>query len=108
MDLDAQITLITITGVLIRTRVSENREMDDATQGVKLISLDEGTKLSSLQQVAQAEGESDSDSDGSAEGEKGDEGGAACPAPACSLSNRSTVARGNAYGAGTLLHAARI
>ncbi|WP_184226315.1 DNA gyrase subunit A [Paraburkholderia youngii] len=77
VDSEAQIMLITTTGVLIRTRVSEIREMGRATQGVTLISLDEGTKLSGLQQVAEAEGESENDSDGSAEGDNGGEGGAA-------------------------------
>jgi len=41
--------------VLIRTRVSEIREMGRATQGVTLISLDDGTKLSGLQHIAEAE-----------------------------------------------------
>ncbi|ASL44973.1 DNA gyrase subunit A [Burkholderia sp. AD24] len=80
VDQEAQIMLITNTGVLIRTRVSEIREMGRATQGVTLISLDEGTKLSGLQQVAEAEAESDveGDTEGPAEGENGsDEGGAA-------------------------------
>jgi DNA gyrase subunit A len=78
VDQEAQIMLITTTGVLIRTRVSEIREMGRATQGVTLISLDEGTKLSGLQQVAEAEGESESDSDGPADGDSGgDSGGAA-------------------------------
>ncbi|WP_144138363.1 DNA gyrase subunit A [Paraburkholderia sp. BCC1884] len=80
VDSEAQIMLITNTGVLIRTRVSEIREMGRATQGVTLISLDEGTKLSGLQQVAEAEAEGDveSDAEGPAEGTNGgDEGGAA-------------------------------
>ncbi|WP_105507945.1 DNA gyrase subunit A [Paraburkholderia sp. BL21I4N1] len=80
VDQEAQIMLITNTGVLIRTRVSEIREMGRATQGVTLISLDEGTKLSGLQQVAEAEAEGDAegDTEGPAEGENGsDEGGAA-------------------------------
>ncbi len=59
VDSEAQIMLITTTGVLIRTRVSEIREMGRATQGVTLISLDEGTKLSGLQQVAEADAEGD-------------------------------------------------
>ncbi|MGF6608607.1 DNA gyrase subunit A [Paraburkholderia sp. WSM4175] len=77
VDPEAQIMLITTTGVLIRTRVSEIREMGRATQGVTLISLDEGTKLSGLQQVAEAEVESESDSDGSTEGDNGGESGGA-------------------------------
>ncbi|EDT43475.1 DNA gyrase subunit A [Burkholderia ambifaria] len=69
VDAEDQIMLITTAGVLIRTRVSEIREMGRATQGVTLISLDEGTKLSGLQQVAEAEegeGEADEASDGEA------------------------------------------
>jgi DNA gyrase subunit A len=78
VDSEAQIMLITNTGVLIRTRVSEIREMGRATQGVTLISLDEGTKLSGLQQVAEAETDVDGDAEGSADGdESGEEGGAA-------------------------------
>jgi DNA gyrase subunit A len=78
VDPEAQIMLITNTGVLIRTRVSEIREMGRATQGVTLISLDEGTKLSGLQQVAEAEADVEGDAEGSADGdESGEEGGAA-------------------------------
>ncbi|MEM5405784.1 DNA gyrase subunit A [Paraburkholderia unamae] len=71
VDSEAQIMLITTTGVLIRTRVSEIREMGRATQGVTLISLDEGTKLSGLQQVAEADAEVDAEGEGEAgEGEE--------------------------------------
>ncbi len=59
VDAESQIMLITTTGVLIRTRVAEIREMGRATQGVTLISLDEGTKLSGLQQIAEADVEAD-------------------------------------------------
>ncbi|CAB3644427.1 DNA gyrase subunit A [Paraburkholderia rhynchosiae] len=77
VDQEAQIMLITNTGVLIRTRVSEIREMGRATQGVTLISLDEGTKLSGLQQVAEAEADVDveGDAEGPAEGGNGGEDG---------------------------------
>ncbi|MCG5077579.1 DNA gyrase subunit A [Paraburkholderia tagetis] len=61
VDAEAQIMLITTTGVLIRTRVSEIREMGRATQGVTLISLDEGTKLSGLQQIAEADADAEGD-----------------------------------------------
>lgn len=79
VDQEAQIMLITDTGVLIRTRVSEIREMGRATQGVTLISLDEGTKLSGLQQVAEAEADVDveGDTEGPAEGDNGGEDGGA-------------------------------
>ncbi|KJK23756.1 DNA gyrase subunit A [Burkholderiaceae bacterium 16] len=72
-----EIMLITTGGVLIRTRVSEIREMGRATQGVTLINVDEGTKLSGLQRIV----ESDADNgvagdeldgvDAAAEGEPG-------------------------------------
>ncbi|SEL42436.1 DNA gyrase subunit A [Roseateles sp. YR242] len=48
-----EIMLITDTGVLVRTRVSEIRELGRATQGVTLISLDEGAKLSGLQRIVE-------------------------------------------------------
>ena len=37
----------------MRTRVSEIREMGRATQGVTLIGLDEGAKLSGLQRIVE-------------------------------------------------------
>jgi DNA gyrase subunit A len=52
---DDEIMLITTGGVLIRTRVSEIREMGRATQGVTLIALDEGTRLSGLQRVVETD-----------------------------------------------------
>ena len=57
-----QIMLITDHGVLVRTRVSEVREMGRATQGVTLIALDDGAKLSGMQRIADA-GEDDADTD---------------------------------------------
>jgi DNA gyrase subunit A len=48
-----EIMLITDRGVLVRTRVAEIREMGRATQGVTLISLDEGAKLSGLQRIVE-------------------------------------------------------
>ena len=50
---DDEIMLITDTGVLVRTRVAEIREMGRATQGVTLIGLDEGAKLSGLQRIVE-------------------------------------------------------
>jgi DNA gyrase subunit A len=55
-----QIILITTGGVLIRTRVSEVREMGRATQGVTLIALDTGERLAGLETVV----ETDEDSNG--------------------------------------------
>jgi len=48
-----EIMLITDTGVMVRTRVSEIREMGRATQGVTLIALDEGSALSGLQRIVE-------------------------------------------------------
>jgi DNA gyrase subunit A len=50
---DDEIMLITDTGVLVRTRVSEIRELGRATQGVILIGLDDGAKLSGLQRIVE-------------------------------------------------------
>jgi DNA gyrase subunit A len=59
---DDEIMLITDRGVLVRTRVSEIRELGRATQGVTLIGLDEGSKLSGLQRIVENDA-------GAAEGE---------------------------------------
>ena len=50
-----EILLITTGGVLIRTRVSEIREMGRATQGVTLIAVEDGTKLSGLQRIVESD-----------------------------------------------------
>jgi DNA gyrase subunit A len=50
---DDEIMLITDKGVLVRTRVSEIRELGRATQGVTLIALDEGTQLIGLQRIVE-------------------------------------------------------
>jgi DNA gyrase subunit A len=50
-----EIMLITTGGVLIRTRVAEIREMGRATQGVTLIAVEDGTKLSGLQRVVETD-----------------------------------------------------
>jgi len=63
VDVKDEIMLITTGGVMIRTRVAEIREMGRATQGVTLISVGDGTRLSGLQRVV----ESDADN-----GENGD------------------------------------
>ena len=62
-----EIMLITDTGVLVRTRVAEIREMGRATQGVTLIGLDEGAKLSGLQRIVENDAENGVDSDGEAD-----------------------------------------
>jgi len=50
---DDEIMLITDTGVLVRTRVAEIRELGRATQGVTLISLDSGAQLIGLQRIVE-------------------------------------------------------
>ncbi len=59
-----EIMLITTGGVLIRTRVSEIREMGRATQGVTLIAVEDGTKLSGLQRVVESDVEEKTDDEG--------------------------------------------
>ena len=50
-----EIMLITTGGVLVRTRVSEIREMGRATQGVTLIAVEKGTTLTGLQRVVESD-----------------------------------------------------
>jgi DNA gyrase subunit A len=70
--------LITDKGVLVRTRVSEIRELGRATQGVTLIALDEGSKLSGLQRIV----ENDANvTDAEADGDTGPDSGGASSAP---------------------------
>jgi len=54
-----EIMLITTGGVLIRTRVSEIRELGRATQGVTLISLDDGEKLAGLEKIVETDEEAE-------------------------------------------------
>jgi DNA gyrase subunit A len=61
VDDNDEVMLITTGGVLIRTRVSEIRGMGRATQGVTLISLDEGEKLAGLEKVAESVAEADAE-----------------------------------------------
>ncbi|HZY20476.1 MAG TPA: DNA gyrase subunit A [Ramlibacter sp.] len=68
---DDEIMLITDKGVLVRTRVSEIRELGRATQGVTLIGLDEGSKLGGLQRIVEndaqgADGDTAADADADA------------------------------------------
>ena len=58
-----EIMLITDKGVLVRTRVSEIRELGRATQGVTLIALDEGAKLIGLQRIVENDANADVDAD---------------------------------------------
>ena len=64
-----EIMLITTGGVLIRTRVAEIREMGRATQGVTLIAVEDGTKLSGLQRILESDVEVEDDQSGTEEAE---------------------------------------
>ena len=64
-----EIMLITTGGVMIRTRVSEIREMGRATQGVTLINVDDGTRLSGLQRVVESDADNGEAAGAPAEGE---------------------------------------
>jgi len=72
-----EIMLITTGGVLVRTRVSEIREMGRATQGVTLISVDDGSSLSGVRRVVESDADEDGDEDSNdngaqAQGDAGD------------------------------------
>ena len=68
---DDEIMLITDTGVLVRTRVAEIRELGRATQGVTLIGLDEGAKLSGLQRIVENDANVSEGEAGDAEADDG-------------------------------------
>ena len=55
-----EIMMITTGGGLIRTKVKQIREMGRSTQGVTLINLDEGSKLSGLQRIVESDEEDES------------------------------------------------
>ncbi|MBB5217112.1 DNA gyrase subunit A [Parapusillimonas granuli] len=73
-----EIMLITTGGVLVRTRVSEIREMGRATQGVTLISVDEDSMLSGVRRVVESDADDvlvvETDGDGLAREDDGGEG----------------------------------
>jgi DNA gyrase subunit A len=69
---DDEIMLITSGGVLIRTRVREVREMGRSTQGVTLINLGEGEKLSGLQTVMDRDDDEGGNGNGNGHGGDGE------------------------------------
>lgn len=77
-----ELMLITTGGVLVRTRVSEVREMGRATQGVTLIAVDEGTKLSGVQRVIESDADDVLGANGEATSEPGADAAPADDAPA--------------------------
>lgn len=70
-----EIMLITTGGVLIRTRVKEIRELGRATQGVTLINLGEGEKLSGIEKIVETDDDDSADDmpDASADDAVGDD-----------------------------------
>jgi len=54
---DDEVMLVSTGGVLIRTPVREIRETSRSAQGVTLIALDEGTRLSGIEKVVETEEE---------------------------------------------------
>jgi len=82
VDDNDEVMLITTGGVLIRTRVSEIRGMGRATQGVTLISLDDGEKLAGLEKVAESVVEAEADAEGAVVAESEVSDGVANDSPA--------------------------
>ena len=56
-----ELMLVSTGGVLIRTKVSQIREMGRSTQGVSLIHLDEGTTLAGIEKVLESDDENNGD-----------------------------------------------
>jgi DNA gyrase subunit A len=71
-----EIMLITTGGVLVRTRVSEIREMGRATQGVTLINVDDGSTLSGVRRVVESDADDDGDLDEDGQDADGGDGAA--------------------------------
>ncbi|MCR4298079.1 MAG: DNA gyrase subunit A [Gallionella sp.] len=59
VNVDDEIMLIGTSGVLIRTRVKEIREMGRTAQGVTLMNVEKGEKLAGLSRIAEPEDESE-------------------------------------------------
>jgi len=59
VDAEDEIMLIGTSGVLIRTRVKEIREMGRTAQGVTLMNVEKGEKLAGLSRIAEPEEEQD-------------------------------------------------
>ncbi|HYG41358.1 MAG TPA: DNA gyrase subunit A [Bordetella sp.] len=74
-----EIMLITTGGVLVRTRVSEIREMGRATQGVTLISVDDGSTLSGVRRVVESDADVDEEESEAPDAEGGEPGASSEP-----------------------------
>ena len=76
-----EIMLISTSGILIRTPVSQIREMGRSTQGVTLINLDAGERLAGIEKIVEPE-EDANGGEGEGSGSAGPaEGGDVQPAP---------------------------
>jgi len=84
VDESDEIMLITTGGVLVRTRVAEVRLMGRATQGVTLIAVDDGNRLSGVQRVVESDAAPEASGDESSGGESsgGESSGEPDPTPA--------------------------
>jgi DNA gyrase subunit A len=69
VDPTDEIMLITDKGVLVRTRISEVREMGRATQGVTLMAVDDGSLLAGLQRIVESDVDDGADSVDESSGE---------------------------------------
>jgi DNA gyrase subunit A len=73
VDDNDEVMLISTGGVLIRTSVAQIREMGRSTQGVTLISLDEGEKLAGLERIEERDlGNGNGSGGNGSHGESGD------------------------------------
>ena len=73
VDDNDEVMLISTGGVLIRTSVAQIREMGRSTQGVTLISLDEGEKLAGLERIEERDlGNGNGNGGNGSHGESGD------------------------------------
>ncbi|MDQ7989188.1 MAG: DNA gyrase subunit A [Candidatus Dactylopiibacterium sp.] len=68
VDPTDHVMLIADNGVLIRTPVADIRELGRSTQGVTLINLDDGARLSSIEKIVETD---ETDADGEVGGEEG-------------------------------------
>jgi DNA gyrase subunit A len=72
VDDNDEVMLISTGGVLIRTSVAQIREMGRSTQGVTLISLDQGEKLAGLERIEERDLGNGNGGNGNGNGGNGD------------------------------------
>ena len=64
VNLKDELMLISTAGVLIRTKAADISEMGRSTQGVTLISLDQGSRLAGIEKIGETEEEASVSSNG--------------------------------------------